>query len=105
MFAELTLLTDHDPSKLIRDAQRVKYLIESDDCDTLRIILENKFSQHAQAFRLVKRYCLDHEISWAIKRACDVSLYIKEQSADSVVRFCDHIINSEAILTQDKLIF
>ena len=77
-YALLSLLHCQDKDKLLLDAYKIKAGMQDDACDTLSIILENKYSENKKALRLIKRYCISENISWEIKRACDFTVYRKE---------------------------
>ena len=59
----------------------------------LAIILDNKYDQTKKALRLVKEYCIQNELSWEIKKACDIALYGNKNKA-CVIEFCDSVIKN-----------
>ena len=72
----------------MEDANRILINFENDDCDPLRILLENKYNKHNVALRLIQAYFITNEMSWDLKRACDHSIFSKQTTTDSVSFFC-----------------
>ena len=93
--AELSLLTANDRRKLVDDARKVQASIQEDDCYPLSIAIENKYDMSKMALRVIKRHCIDHDLSWDIKRCSDYSIYMKQKSPALLSQFCEHIVASD----------
>lgn len=91
--AELSLLTSHDRVKLVDDARSVRDAIQEDDCYPLSIALSNKYDMSKMALRVIKRHCIEHDLSWDIKRCSDYSIYKKEKSPEVLFNFCEHLLS------------
>ena len=51
------------------------------------MILTNKLAKHKQALRLLKKECIERDLSWEIKRAGDLSIF-ESLGVEPVKRFC-----------------
>ena len=59
----------------------------------LAIILENKYDRPKVALRRVKEYCIQNDLSWEIKKACDIALF-SGKDKEFVIEFCDSVIKN-----------
>ena len=72
---QLAILNSEDEAKLLHDCQIVKADLENDRFSSFGVMLDNKFKRNSQALRLIKKYCMQNEISWEIKKACDFAIF------------------------------
>ena len=71
---KIAILNCENVEKLAADCERVLKLLES-QFSTLHILLTNEMSMSKAALRKIKYECIQNDIAWEIKRACDNAIY------------------------------